>query len=104
MSDFRIKTCVLDRSAPTVILYTIIRQKDAVVVDPADNAPYILNKCSELGLRPRAVLLTHGHCDHTSAAADVCRSFRIPIYGAAAEENLLLSPSMNLSSHMWAEQ
>ena len=30
--------------------------KEGVVVDPADNGAYILNKCSELGVTPVAVL------------------------------------------------
>ena len=38
--------------------------KEGVVVDPADNGAYILNKCSEQGVTPVAVLLTHGHFDH----------------------------------------
>ena len=45
--------------------------KEGVVVDPADNGAYILNKCSELGISPKAVLLTHGHFDHIMAAEEL---------------------------------
>ena len=41
--------------------------KEGVVIDPADNAPYILNMCSELGINLTALLLTHGHFDHIMA-------------------------------------
>ena len=49
--------------------------KEGVVVDPADNGAYILNKCSELGVTPVAVLLTHGHFDHATGAADLAKEF-----------------------------
>ena len=73
-------------------------------MDPADNAAYILNKCNELGIKPEAVLLTHGHCDHISAVPDVRRAFHVPVYAGAAEEPLFLDPGKNLSAQMWPEQ
>ena len=42
-----------------------------VIVDPADNGAYILNKCRELSIKPEAVLLTHGHFDHMLAASGI---------------------------------
>lgn len=65
MSDMRVKTCVLGAVSTNCFLVYHDTTKEAVIIDPADNAHYILNKCSELGISPRAVLLTHGHFDHT---------------------------------------
>ena len=39
-------------------------EKTAVIIDPADNADYLKNKCREFGVKPEAVLLTHAHFDH----------------------------------------
>ena len=39
----------------------------AVLIDPADNAPGLLRLLDSLGLTPEAVLLTHGHYDHILA-------------------------------------
>lgn len=69
-----------------------------VVIDPGDNAPYILNKCRELGVEPEAVLLTHGHFDHILAAEDIRRTFHVPILASEQEMELLEEPAMNLSS------
>ena len=60
MSDFRIKTCVLGPVSTNCYLVYNDTTKEAVAVDPGDNGDYILNKCSELGIKLQAVLLTMG--------------------------------------------
>ena len=97
MSDFRIKTEVLGIVSTNCYLMYHEKTREAIIVDPADNCPYILNRCKELGITPVAVFLTHGHFDHMLAAEDIRRSFRVDIYAAEAEDELLKNPTMNLS-------
>ena len=100
MSDFRIERCVLGMvSTNCYIAYRNTEEglKPGVVIDPGDNAPFILNKCRELGIKPEAVLLTHGHFDHILAAEDVRRAFHIPIMAGEEEMALLDDPDMNLT-------
>jgi hydroxyacylglutathione hydrolase len=52
--------------------------KDAVVIDPGDEAEKIVTALEARGLRPRLILNTHGHFDHTGAV-DALRAK----YGAA---------------------
>lgn len=104
MSDFRIKTCVLGQVSTNCYLIYNEGTKEAVVVDPADNAAYILNKCRELGIAPVAVLLTHGHFDHILAAEDIRRSFRCKVYAGREENAMLLDPSLNLSGSFGGDQ
>lgn len=47
--------------------------KEALVIDPADEAEQILACAKARGLAVRAVLLTHAHFDHMRAAAEVLR-------------------------------
>lgn len=68
-----------------------------VVIDPGDNAPYILNRCRELSVKPEAILLTHGHFDHILAVEDVRRSLGVPVYAGEWEMPLLEEPDLNLS-------
>ncbi len=68
-----------------------------VIVDPADNATYIIKRCRDLCLKPEAILLTHGHFDHILAAEDVRRAFHAPICAGEREQLLLADPAMNLT-------
>lgn len=97
MSDFRIRTFVLGEVSTNCYLVFHDKTREAVVVDPADNAPYILNKCRELGVIPAAVLLTHGHFDHVLAVKDICRAFPCKIYAGREEDRMLQDPSLNLT-------
>ncbi|MBS5065859.1 MAG: MBL fold metallo-hydrolase [Hungatella hathewayi] len=95
MGDLRIKTCVLGMVSTNC--YIVYREKEAVVIDPADNGAYIVNQCRELGVMPVAVLLTHGHFDHIMAVDDL-RKLSLPVYAGADEEGLLGDTSLNLSA------
>ena len=77
MSDFRIKTYVLGGVSTNCYLVFREGEKAAVIIDPADNADYLKNKCREFGVEPEAVLLTHAHFDHM-LAADVWNVIFLP--------------------------
>ena len=52
MSDFRIKTYVLGGVSTNCYLVFREGEKTAVIIDPADNADYLKNKCREFGVKP----------------------------------------------------
>ena len=104
MKDFSVKCCVLGMvSTKCYIVYKEEKEeadglKQGVIIDPGDNAPYILNRCRELEVRPKAILLTHGHFDHILAAEDIRRTFHIPVMASEEEVTLLEEPDLNLSA------
>lgn len=69
---------------------------EAVVVDPAADAPEIASALEQLGLSCAAILITHGHWDHLCAVADLAEATGAPVYMPAGERDLL----ENLSEHV----
>ena len=62
--------------------------KSAVIIDCADNG--VFYECKRLGLKPVALLLTHGHFDHVGG----CGKFyaeNIPVYCGEGEEEYIFS-------------
>ena len=43
--------------------------KEVLIVDPADRAQKIIEWINSEGLKPTAILLTHGHFDHIMGVA-----------------------------------
>lgn len=79
--------------------YVLINEdsKEAVLVDPADHADQISSFIARNGLKPAAILLTHGHFDHIMAAAELRETYGIPVYACAKEQALLNSAKQNLA-------
>jgi len=51
-------------------------QGQGFLIDPGDEPELIVELVRETGLEPEAILLTHGHIDHTNAAGELRRRFR----------------------------
>ena len=104
MSDFRIKTMVLGMVGTCCYIVYHEKTREAVIIDPADNADYLVSKCREFGVEPEAVLLTHAHFDHMMAADDIRKTYGCKLYVHMDDEKMLNDPSLNLSGTMGTEQ
>jgi hydroxyacylglutathione hydrolase len=51
----------------------------AVIIDPGDSAEFISEKILSLSLKPKSVILTHGHFDHLMSAEELRLNFQAPI-------------------------
>ena len=72
--------------------------EECVVVDPGIGVvPGLDAVLDKHRLRPVAVLLTHGHLDHTFAVAPVCGARGITAYIHPADRELLADPAKGLS-------
>ncbi|GAA0809530.1 MBL fold metallo-hydrolase [Spirilliplanes yamanashiensis] len=68
--------------------------EQCVVVDPGIGVADRLEEVfAEHRLHPAAVLLTHGHVDHTFSVAPVCGARGIPAYIHPADADLLADPA-----------
>ena len=93
----RIKSAVLGAVGTNCYLVYNEKTKKAVIVDPADNAPYIKSQCISLGIEPEAILLTHGHFDHIGGAEQLRRLSGAKLYAPLEEKALCMDPYANLS-------
>ncbi len=76
---------------------------ECVVVDPGVDVVAALDEVLERHrLQPVAVLLTHGHVDHTFSVAPVCGARGIPAWIHPDDRELLADPTKGLSADMTA--
>lgn len=50
----------------------------AIIIDPGDDADYIIRRIQDFNLCPKLIIATHGHFDHVLAAAELKLAFNIP--------------------------
>lgn len=65
-------------------VYLLVEGADAALVDPGDPAK-ALALCREAGVRPRAVVHTHGHADHSGGSDEVKAALGVPVMGHGAD-------------------
>lgn len=62
--------------------------REAMIIDPGDEAERILAAIGRLGLRVRQIVITHAHIDHVMAAAAVKRATGAPVAMHPGEKEL----------------
>jgi len=71
--------------------------KQALIIDPADDADTILDAVRQEGLTVVAVVLTHAHFDHMLAASSLCVATGTPLYVGKGDADAMTDPARNLS-------
>jgi len=100
MSDFRMKILVLGVVQTNCYIISNEENKEAIVIDPADDADKIEQYLTANDLVCKGILLTHGHFDHIMAAKELAVFSKVQIYAHEDELKLLKDPDMNASSHV----
>src|SRR5436305_12592288 len=62
---------------------------EALIVDPGEEAPRLLNAIEQLGLDLKGILLTHTHFDHVGAVAPVAKATGAEVWVPAIEKPVL---------------
>jgi hydroxyacylglutathione hydrolase len=61
----------------------------ALIVDPGDEAPVLLNAIEHLGVKLEGILLTHTHFDHVGAVAPVAKATGAEVWVPEIEKGVL---------------
>jgi glyoxylase-like metal-dependent hydrolase (beta-lactamase superfamily II) len=63
--------------------------EEAAVIDPGGDAAALRLELARMGTRCLAILVTHGHFDHTGAVADLAEGTGIPVFMPATDSFML---------------
>lgn len=83
-----------------VYIYYDEKTKDAVIIDPGGQPNKAEDFLNEKGLNLCAILLTHGHFDHTAGVSYLKNLYDVPVIIYKDEAKLLGDCTLNLSKHM----
>ncbi|MFC4337897.1 MBL fold metallo-hydrolase [Salininema proteolyticum] len=96
-----IETLVADAFGTNCYVVADARSSECLVVDPGIGiAPRLDEVFHRHHLKPVAVLLTHGHLDHTFSVTPVCKDADIPAYIHADDSELLADPMKGFGPNM----
>ena len=90
-ADLKIERLTLGSWEANAYLLTCPKTAESVIVDAPAAADVIMEKLK--GTRPRYVLLTHNHSDHTGASSELSTRLGIPGAGHRADFRHLSPPS-----------
>jgi len=54
------------------------KTREGIIIDPGDDAEYIISRIKDLEIKPQMILATHGHFDHVLAVFELKLAFKIP--------------------------
>jgi glyoxylase-like metal-dependent hydrolase (beta-lactamase superfamily II) len=77
-------------------LYACPHTREAVIIDPGDEATRILDTIQELQLLPKYIINTHGHIDHICAIDEVSERYPVPLAIHAADVPMYTDTQMAL--------
>jgi glyoxylase-like metal-dependent hydrolase (beta-lactamase superfamily II) len=74
----RIETLVVGQLQTNCYLVWDEKTEEGIIIDPGDDAEYIINKLRDFNIKPVAILATHGHFDHLLAVNELKMAYKIP--------------------------
>lgn len=69
--------------------YLVIGGEEALIIDPGDDADYIMRILQDEEVKPTKIIATHGHYDHILAAGELKLAYQIPFLMHNKDEFLL---------------
>jgi glyoxylase-like metal-dependent hydrolase (beta-lactamase superfamily II) len=81
-----------------IYLYYDENSREGVIIDPGDSFETIKKAIAEKNILVKAILLTHGHYDHTFCVNEIREFTNAPVYAHESEAELLKNSEYNRSA------
>jgi hydroxyacylglutathione hydrolase len=78
--------------------YFLIEGQNCLIIDPADDASFILEELQRQRLNLVGMLATHGHFDHVMAVGEIQQSINIPLH-IHEKDNFLINRLEQTAEH-----
>lgn len=88
-TDFSIWRLPVGQMQTNCYLLVDTQSQETLVIDPGDDAQYIIETTTSLGLTVTAIVATHGHFDHVMAGFEVQQTLNAPFFMHSADQFLL---------------
>ena len=72
--------------------------KEAILIDAGGDAAVLKKEVEALGLKVKALWLTHGHLDHAGAVGELAETCQIPVIGPHKEDQFWLEMIQEVSA------
>lgn len=97
-----IKTFVLGELQTNCYIVISQNNNQCLIIDPADEANFISEQILRLGVKPAAIIATHGHFDHILASYELQMAFNIPFL--VHEKDLFLVKNLQKNASFWTRR
>ncbi|MFZ5845540.1 MAG: MBL fold metallo-hydrolase [Patescibacteria group bacterium] len=87
--EFQLETLVVGQLATNCYLLMDLSSRQAVIIDPGDDAEYIAEYLERMRAEPIMILATHGHFDHLLAASFLQLTYKVPFLISLADKFLV---------------
>lgn len=84
-------------------IYLVGNDKQVVLIDPGAEMPRIDKIISEHGYDLKAIVLTHGHCDHIAGVEYYRDKYRVEVYVPFDDQEMIEQPKLNLSGPVFGK-
>lgn len=95
MKDMKVGQCRVGMVRTNCYGLLNAQTKEMILVDPGDDPETVASMVVQMGGKPAAILLTHGHFDHIMAVEALKGKYQIPVYAGSEEEDVLSDPALN---------
>ncbi len=92
-----IKNVLVSEAYTNCYLVKNEENEEGFIIDPGGSALKISRCVEQMGMTPKAILLTHGHFDHIGAVDELRERYDIKVYVSEEESKFMQNYNNNLS-------